>query len=93
MDYKITSVELVINEKDWPQTLENFRDYLETLLGVKWSPLAYSVRTDVEAHRAAEYPAAGYLMVGQDNIHHAPHSGPAFRNYRRTVWDVMSNIC
>jgi hypothetical protein len=73
--------------------LENIRDYLANLLGVKWSHLVYIVSKDVEVPDAAEDPDGGYLRVEQDIIHRAPHSGSAFRNDRRTVWDVMSNIC
>jgi hypothetical protein len=61
-------------------------------LGDKWSPLAYVVRTDVTVPGATEDPADGYLTVEQKIINRYLHSGPAFINDRRTVWDVMSNI-
>jgi hypothetical protein len=93
MDYNTNAFELVINNKYWPQILENIQDYLATLLGVKGSHLDYVVRKDAEVPDAAEDPDDGYMAADQDIIHHAPQSGPAFRNDRGTVWDVMSNIC
>jgi hypothetical protein len=59
LDYKKTAVEPVINDKDWPRTLENIRDYLASILGVKGPPLAYVVRTDDEVPGAAEDPNDG----------------------------------
>jgi hypothetical protein len=73
--------------------LENIRDYLAFSLGVNGSHLAYVVRNDVVVPDTAEDPVDGYLMVEQEIIHRASHSGPAFRNDRRIFWDVMSNIC
>jgi hypothetical protein len=72
----------VINDTDWPSSV-----------GVNGSHLAYAVRTDVAVPDAADYPAGGYMMVEQEIVHRALHSGPAFRNDRRAVWNVMSNIC
>jgi hypothetical protein len=63
------------------------------MFGVKGAPLAYVVRNEVMMPDVADDPEDGYLMVAQEIIHRAPHSGPAFRNDRRTVWDFMSNIC
>jgi hypothetical protein len=39
-------VEPVINDKDWPWTLENMRDYLASIVGGKGVPLAYVTRND-----------------------------------------------
>jgi hypothetical protein len=47
-------------------------------------------RTEVTAPGADDDPEDGYMTVEQEMIHHAPHSGHAFRNDRRTVWDIMS---
>jgi hypothetical protein len=93
LDDKKTVVEPVSNEKDWPQTLENIRDYLAIMLGVKGSHLAYVVGADVVVPDAAEDFADGYITVEQEIFYRVPHSGPAFRNDRHTVWDVVSNIC
>jgi hypothetical protein len=92
LDYKKNEVEPVISDKDWIRTLENIREYLATTLGVKGSPLVYVASTDVAVPEAAEGHAEGYLMLEQDIIHRAPHSGPAFRNDRCTAWNVMSKI-
>jgi hypothetical protein len=35
-NFNKTMVEPVINDKDWPRTLENIWDYLASRLGVKW---------------------------------------------------------
>jgi hypothetical protein len=62
-------------------------------LGDKGVPLAYVTRTDDMVHIAADDPEDRYLTVEQEMIQCAPHSGPAFRNDRRTVWGIMSTIC
>jgi hypothetical protein len=93
MDYKKTTVEPVINDKECPRALENIRDYLATILVGNGSHLAYVVITDVVVPDAAEYPADSYLTVDQEIIHHDPHSGPAIINDNCTVWDVMFIIC
>jgi hypothetical protein len=52
----------VINEKYWPQTLENIRDYLASMLGVNGVPLAYLIRTDDTVPVVADDPEDGYMM-------------------------------
>jgi hypothetical protein len=55
-------------------------------------PLAYVTITEVMVPDADDDPEDGYLMVEKEIIHRAPHSGPAFSNERRTVWDIMSKF-
>jgi hypothetical protein len=62
-------------------------------LGVKGVPLAYVTIKEVTVPDADYDPEDGYMAVEQDIIHRAPHSGPAFRNDRRTVWDIIFKIC
>jgi hypothetical protein len=83
----------MINDKDWPRTLENIRDYLASMLGAKGVPLAYMTRNEGVVPTAVGDPEDGYLKVEKEMIHRAPHSGPTFRNDKSAVWDIMSNIC
>jgi hypothetical protein len=82
LEYKMTAVEPVISDKDWPQKFENIWDYLATILGFTGSPLAYIVRTDMEVHDEAEDPDDNYLMGGARDY-------PLFS----TLWTFINNHC
>jgi hypothetical protein len=51
------------------------------------------VRPDIEVKPEADDPAEGYETVDQDMTVRAPHTGRAFVNDRRKVWDIMSTVC
>jgi hypothetical protein len=51
------------------------------------------MRPDIEVKPEAEDPAEGYETVDQEMTPRAPHTGRAFVNDRRKVWDIISNIC
>ena len=96
--FKVTATEPVINDKDWPRTLENIREFLSSVLGKTGVPLAYAIRTDVTPPAEGDDPAAGdagsiYDTPDLEMIARAPHSGTAFRQDKRAIWDYMSNIC
>jgi hypothetical protein len=90
---KKTVEEPVINEKDWPRTLETIREYLASQYGVTGATLDYVVRPDIEVKPEADDPAEGYEIVDQEMTARAPHTGRSFVNDRRKVWDIMSNMC
>jgi 3-deoxy-D-arabino-heptulosonate 7-phosphate (DAHP) synthase len=46
--FKKTAEEPVINDKDWPRTLETIREYLSSQYGVAGATLDYVVRPDIE---------------------------------------------
>jgi hypothetical protein len=74
----------VINEKDWPQTLETIKEYLAPQYGGTVDTLDYVVRPDIAVRLEAEDP----VMAAR-----APHTGRAFVDDRRKAWGIMSNMC
>jgi hypothetical protein len=91
--FKNTAEEPVINDKDWPRTLETIRECLASQYGVTGATLYYAVRPDIEVKPEAEDPAEGYETVNHEMTARAPHTGRSFVNDRRKVWEIMSNIC
>jgi hypothetical protein len=91
--FKKTAEEPVINEKDWPITLETIREYLASQYGVTGDTLDYIVRPDIEVNPEAEDPAENYKTVDQEMNARVSHTGRSFVNVRRKVWDIMSTIC
>jgi hypothetical protein len=91
--FKKTSEEPEINDKDLPRTLDNIREYLSSQYGVTGATLDYVVRAEIAIKPEAEDPPENYETVDQEMTATAPHTGPPFVNYRRKVWDIMSNIC
>jgi hypothetical protein len=45
--FKKTAEEPEINEKDWPRTLENIREYLDSQYGVTGATMDYVVRAEI----------------------------------------------
>jgi hypothetical protein len=86
--FKKTAEEPVINENDWPRTLEKIREYIASQYGVTGATLDYVVRPDIDVKPEAEDPTVDKEMTAR-----APHTGRSFLNDRRKAWDIMSNIC
>jgi hypothetical protein len=63
--FKKTAEEPVINDKDWPRTMETIREYLASQYGVTGATLEYVVRQDIEVKPEAEDSAEGYETVDQ----------------------------
>jgi predicted DsbA family dithiol-disulfide isomerase len=84
-------VEPVINEKDWPHTLENIKEYLSSQYGGTWATFD-AIRAETAVTPEADDPAEHYDMVDQEITTHAPHFGINFENERRKDWDIMSNV-
>jgi hypothetical protein len=87
-----TSEEPVINDKDWPRTLETINGYLASQYGGTGAILDYVVRPDIAVKPEAEDPVEGYDTVDQE-IPWGLQTGWSFVNDRRKVWDIISNIC
>jgi hypothetical protein len=83
----------LINDKDWPRTLETIKEYLASQYGGTGATLDYVVRPDIEVKPEAEDPAEGYETVDQEITARAPHTGRSFVNDRSKFCDIMSNIC
>jgi hypothetical protein len=93
VSFKKTVEELVINDKDWPRTLETIKEYVASQYGGTWATLDYVVIPDIAVNPEAEDPADGYDTVEQEMTARAPHTGRAFVDDRRKVSEIMSNIC
>jgi hypothetical protein len=91
--FKKTVEEPEINDKYWPRTLENIREYLASQYGVTGATLYYVVRAEIAVKPEAEDPPENYETLDQEMTARAPHTGRTFVNDRRKVWDIMSNIC
>jgi hypothetical protein len=65
VSFKKTPEEPVINEKDWPITLETIKEYIACQYGGTGATLDYVVRPDIEVKPEAEDPTDGYETVDQ----------------------------
>jgi hypothetical protein len=65
----------VINDKDWPRTLETIKEYIASQYGGTGATLHFVVRPDIEVKPEVEDPAEGYQNVDQDMNARAPHTG------------------
>jgi hypothetical protein len=88
-----TEEDPVTNDKDWPRILETIKEYITSKYGGTGATLDYVVRPDIAVKTEAKDPEEGYDTVDQDMTARAPHTGRAFLDDRRKVWDIMSNIC
>jgi hypothetical protein len=93
VSFNNTVEEPVINEKDWPRTLETIKEYPTSQYEGTGSTLDYVVQSDIEVKPEYDDPAEGYETVDQEMNARAPRTGEAFVNDRRKVWEIMSNIC
>jgi hypothetical protein len=90
--FKNTTVEPVINDKNWPLTLENIKEYVASQYGGTGDNLDYVVGAETAVKPEAEHPAEEYDTVDQEMTARAPHSGQYFVNDRRTVWDHIQHM-
>jgi hypothetical protein len=91
--FKNRSEELVINDKEWPSTLETIKECLSSQYGETGATLDYVVRPYIAVKPEAEDPTDGYGIMDQEITVRAPHTGGAFVDDRRKVCGIMSNIC
>jgi hypothetical protein len=92
-NFKKTKAEPVINCKEWHMKMDNIREFLASVIGDTGVTMADVIHVDSVVPSGAESPADNYLMVDREIAYHAPYTGTAFRNDKRTVWDCMVNIC
>jgi hypothetical protein len=65
----------LINDKDWPRTLDIIREYLASQYGVAGATMDYVLRPYIEVKPEAEDPDEGYETVDQEMTARAPHTG------------------
>jgi hypothetical protein len=65
VSFKKTAEDPVINDKDWPRTLETIKEYLSSQYGRTGATLDYIVRPDIAVKLESEDPAEGYGTVDQ----------------------------
>jgi hypothetical protein len=92
-DYEVTMTQPIIDEKDWPKTMEEISEFLEDNHGEQGNPLSYVIRPNVVVPTEAGDPSAGYETVDIEMIDRGPHSGSAYQLDNRKVWEIMKNIC
>jgi hypothetical protein len=90
-NFKVTAEQPVINEKDWPRTMEAIREFFGSVLGETGVPLAYVVRENVEIPTGT-YLSEGYIEVAEEMIACAPHGNQAYANDSMEVWSYMANF-
>jgi hypothetical protein len=88
---KVTAEQLVINENDWPRTMEAIREFFGSVLGETGVPLAYVVREKVEIPPGT-YPSEGYIEVADGMIAHTLNGNQAYANESIEVWSYMANV-
>jgi hypothetical protein len=63
--FKNTAEEPEINDKNWPRTLENIKEYIASQYGVTGATLHYVVYPDIAVKPEAEDPVENYEAVDQ----------------------------
>jgi hypothetical protein len=63
-NFEVTAEQPVINEKDWPRTMEAIREFFGSVLGETGVPLVYFVRENVEIAHGTD-PSEGYITVAE----------------------------
>jgi hypothetical protein len=90
-NFKVTAEQPVINQKDWPRTMEAIREFFCSVLVETGVPLAYVVRENLEIPPGT-YPSEGYITVAKEMISCAPHGNQAYANESMEVWSYMENV-
>jgi hypothetical protein len=88
---KVTAEQPIINEKDWPRTMEAIREFFGSVLGETRVPLAYTVCENAEIPPGID-PSEGYITVAEEMIVRAPHGNQEYSNDSMEVWSYMENI-
>jgi hypothetical protein len=78
-NFKVTAEQTVINEKDWPRTMEAICELFDSVLGETGVPLDYVVRENVEIPPDTD-PSEGYITVAEEMISRAPNGNHAYSN-------------
>ena len=81
----------VINDKNWPKTMESISEFLDSYLGEMKIPLGYVIHQSVALPEGLD-SREKYATYAEDMIHCAPHDTPTFLSDNRKVWDIISSI-
>jgi hypothetical protein len=92
-DYEITMTQPVIDEKDWPKTMEEISEFIAVNHGEQGNPLSYVIHPNAAVPTEINDPSAGYETVDIEMVARSPHSGSAYQLDNRKVWEIMKNIC
>lgn len=85
----------LVNEKDWPKTMDTLDEFLRNNLGVTGIPLLYVVRKDVEP---TVEPAGGFPSLQDEMIERAPIqdangiSTPTFTTDNHRVFELLASL-
>jgi hypothetical protein len=85
-NFKFTTEQPIINEKDWPRTMEAIREFFGSVLGEAGVPLAYVVRENVEIPPGTD-PSEGHITFAEELIACDTHGNQAYANYYMEVWN------
>jgi len=80
----------VINDKDWPKTIESIVEFLGTFLGeTNKIPLVYVIRETVGLPEGDD-PSDRYAGRAEEMIRRAPHDSEVFESDQNKVWEIIS---
>jgi predicted ribosome quality control (RQC) complex YloA/Tae2 family protein len=88
----------VINEKNWPRTLDNIEEYLRNHLGQTDIPLSYIVRKEADVVPSLLDPQANYSIIHDEMIAWAAHmdaNGDRTQLYNtdnKRVWALIHEL-
>jgi hypothetical protein len=85
-DYEVTMTQPVIDEKDWPNTMEEISEFLAANHGEQGNSLSYVNRPNAAVPTEADDPSEGYETVNIEMIARGPHSSSAYQLDNRKVW-------
>jgi hypothetical protein len=93
----------IINEKNWPKTIDAIREHLGNRLGVTKIPLAYIIRDSATVPNSNADPEDGYASRQDEMIARAPHTfvppgaiapvrTDTFKTDNAKVWEILSKM-
>jgi hypothetical protein len=91
-DYELTMTQPIIDENDWPKTMEEISEFLVANHGEQGNPLSYVIHPNAAVPTEADDPSVGYETVDIEMIARIPHSGSAYKLDNCKVWGMMKNI-
>jgi hypothetical protein len=90
-NFKVAAEQPVINEKDWPRTMEAVCEFFGSVLGETGVPLAYVIRENCELSPGTD-PSEWYITVAEEIIERAPHGSQAYANDSGVTWQISPEI-
>ena len=89
--YVAPTVFPVINDKDWPKTIETLTEFLDSFLGDTKIPLGYVFRKTV-AFPEGDNPRPAYPTIAAEMICRATHGSTVYRSDNQKFWDIIAQI-